>query len=54
MALKAEEERKHTRSWDQPARISKIKSSLEEIIATIDPKKSRGDTSDARTPDCGP
>ena len=39
MALKAEEERKHTRSWDQPARISKIKSSLEEIIATIDPKK---------------
>ena len=39
MALKAEEERKHIRSWDQPARISKIKSSLEEIIATIDPKE---------------
>ena len=39
MALKAEEERKHIRSWDQPARISKIKSSLEEVIATIDPKK---------------
>ena len=39
MALEAEEERKHIRSWDQPARISKIKSSLEEVIATIDPKE---------------
>ena len=39
MALKAEEERKHIRSWDQSARISKIKSSLEEVIATIDPKE---------------
>ena len=39
MALKADEERKHIRSWDQSARISEIKSSLEEVIATFDPKK---------------
>ena len=39
MALEAEEERKHIRSWDQPARIRKIKSSLEEVIATIDSKE---------------
>ena len=39
MAVEAEKKRKHTRSWDQPARISKIKSALEEVIATIDPKE---------------
>ena len=39
MAVEAEKKRKHTRSWDQPTRISKIKSALEEVIATTDPKE---------------
>ena len=39
MAIEAEKKRKHTRSWDHPARISQIKNALEEVIANIDPKE---------------
>jgi len=39
MACKVDVEREHIGSWDQSARISEIKSSLEEVIATFDPKK---------------
>jgi len=39
MASKVDVGRKHIGSWDQSARISEIKSSLEEVIATLDPKK---------------
>ena len=39
VASKVEVSRKHIGSRDQSARISEIKSSLEEIIATLDPKK---------------
>ena len=39
MASKVDVGKKHIGSRDQSARISEIKSSLEEIIATFDPKK---------------
>ena len=39
MSSKVDVGRKHIGSRDQSARISEIKSSLEEIIATFDPKK---------------
>ena len=39
MACKIDVGRKHISSWDQSARLSEIKSSLEEVIATFDPKK---------------
>ena len=39
MASKVDVASKHIGAWDQSARISEIKSSLEEVIATFDPKK---------------